>query len=69
MKETDAPFSYQINKYNTVFIKYYGKQVKISNVKDAKKILKKMSGAENEKASQLIIAKITGNFKRGNEQN
>lgn len=43
--------------------------MKISNGKDAKKFLKKMSGAENEKASQLIIAKITGNFKRGNEQN
>lgn len=64
----EAPFSYKITKNNTVLIDYYGKQVKLLKGKDAEKILGKIKMAENEKAVQLILAKITGNFKRGNER-
>ncbi|MGS2778797.1 hypothetical protein ACVBAX_15650 [Robertmurraya sp. GLU-23] len=64
----EAPFSYKITKNNTVLIDYYGKQVKLLKGKDAEKILEKIKMAENEKAVQLILAKITGNFKRGNER-
>ena len=32
-----------------------------------RKILKRIEVAVNEKEEQLILAKITGNFKRGNE--
>ncbi|MFJ7638171.1 hypothetical protein ACIQZM_13760 [Peribacillus sp. NPDC097206] len=64
----EAPFSYRITKSNTVFIDYKGKQVKLLKGKDAEKILEKINIAENEKAVQLILAKITGNFKRGNER-
>ncbi|WP_312473126.1 hypothetical protein [Neobacillus sp.] len=65
----ETPFSYRVNKNNTVFLDYYGKQVKILNGKDAEQFFKKINAAENEKALQLIMAKITGNFKRGNERN
>ncbi|QWI77732.1 ABC transporter ATP-binding protein [Bacillus mycoides] len=34
---------------------------------DAEKFLNKINRASNEKEKQLIMAKITGNFKRGNE--
>ncbi|WP_028610857.1 hypothetical protein [Paenibacillus harenae] len=64
----EAPFRYRVNKDHTVFIDYYGKQVKILNGRNAVQFLNKMKAAENEKASQLVMAKVTGNFKRGNER-
>ncbi|KFN01323.1 ABC transporter ATP-binding protein [Bacillus clarus] len=36
--------------------------------KDSKKFLNKIRCENNEIEKQLIMAKITGNFKRGNEQ-
>jgi hypothetical protein len=65
----EAPFSYRVTKNNTVLIDYNGKQVKLLKGKDAEKILERIKIAEDEKAVQLILAKITGNFKRGNERN
>ncbi|EJV69816.1 hypothetical protein BWGOE4_35200 [Bacillus mycoides] len=35
---------------------------------DVEKFLNKITRANNEKEKQLIMAKITGNFKRGNER-
>ncbi|TQR19856.1 hypothetical protein [Psychrobacillus vulpis] len=64
----DNPFSYQITKNKTVFLEYHGKQIKILKGKDAEKFLERIEEAENEKEVQLILAKITGNFKRGNER-
>lgn len=64
----DEPFRFRLNKNNTVFLDYNGKQVKILKGKEAEKFLKKMNDAEDEKSRQLIMAKITGNFKRGNER-
>ncbi|MBM6616366.1 hypothetical protein [Bacillus suaedaesalsae] len=65
----EIPFTYQVNKNNTIFIDYYGKQVKVLKGKEAVQFLKKIQNAQDEKALQLIMAKITGNFKRGNERN
>ncbi|MBM7554590.1 hypothetical protein [Thalassobacillus pellis] len=65
----DSPFHYRVNKDKTVFLEYHGKQVKILKGKEAEKFLRKISAAENEKKRQLVMAKITGNFKRGNERN
>ncbi|KON88171.1 hypothetical protein AF332_16070 [Sporosarcina globispora] len=64
----EEPFSFRINKNNTVFLEYNGKQVKTLKGKDAEKFLRKMNDALDEKSRQLIMAKITGNFKRGNER-
>jgi len=64
----ETPFSYKVTKNNTVLIDYFGKQVKLVNGKDAEKLLARINAAEDEKAVQLILAKITGNFKRGNER-
>ncbi|MDY7518898.1 MULTISPECIES: ABC transporter ATP-binding protein [Bacillus] len=36
---------------------------------DAEKFLNKINHANNDKEKQVIMAKITGNFKRGNERN
>ncbi|HDR4766091.1 TPA: ABC transporter ATP-binding protein [Bacillus thuringiensis] len=36
---------------------------------DAEKLLNKINHANNDNEKQLIMVKITGNFKRGNERN
>ncbi|MBD1381635.1 hypothetical protein [Metabacillus arenae] len=64
----EAPFSYRVSKYNTVFLDFNGKQVKILKGNEAEKFLEKIKMAEDEKAVQLLLAKATGNFKRGNER-
>ncbi|MEK4084777.1 hypothetical protein [Psychrobacillus sp. FSL K6-1415] len=64
----ENPFSYKISKDNTVFIEFHGKRVKILKGKEGEKFLKRIELAGNDKEVQLILAKITGNFKRGNER-
>lgn len=66
----ETPFSYQITKDNIVFLEFHGKRVKILKGKEADKykFIERIKVAENEKEEQLILAKITGNFKRGNER-
>ena len=61
-------FSYKISKDNKVFVFWYDKQVKILKGKESEKFLAKIEKA-NIKEAQLIMAKVTGNFKRGNEKN
>ena len=65
----EKPFSYRVTKDNTILISWRNKQVKIIKGKEADKIVNKVSQMEeDERNAQLIIAKITGNFKRGNER-
>ncbi|MDN5342530.1 hypothetical protein OF820_10505 [Oceanotoga sp. DSM 15011] len=65
---SDYPFDYKIGKDNKLFISYYGKQVKIIKDKKAKTLIEKLEDCGYEE-QQLILAKLTGNFKRGNERN
>lgn len=67
-KLDEQVFSYQITKNNTVFIEYHGKQVMAAKGKEAEKIIKRIDEAATDKDIQLILAKVTGNFKRGNEK-
>jgi len=60
-------FSYRVSKDNKVFIFWYEKQVMILKGKESEKFLAKIAKADKIE-SQLIMAKITGNFKRGNEK-
>ncbi|MGG0448329.1 hypothetical protein ACQVPJ_10455 [Bacillus mycoides] len=64
----DMMFHYRVTKNNIVLIEYYGKQIMILKGNDAEKFLNKINRISNEKEKQLIMAKITGNFKRGNER-
>lgn len=63
----ESPFTYREMKNGMVFIDYKGKQVKILKGKEADKFIKRVKMAGSEKEKQLVMAKITGNFKRGNE--
>ncbi|OIU70360.1 hypothetical protein [Rossellomorea aquimaris] len=64
----ESPFQYRVTKSGVVFIDYEGRQVKILKGKDADRFLEKLKTAGSEKERQLVMAKITGNFKRGNER-
>ncbi|MDD4296203.1 MAG: hypothetical protein PHC69_04505 [Ruminiclostridium sp.] len=74
MKEVDKrnkldqePFSFKISKDNKVFIFWNGKQVAILKEKEKDKFLARIENA-GLKETQLIMAKVTGNFKHGNEK-
>ncbi|WLR42419.1 hypothetical protein LC087_17215 [Bacillus carboniphilus] len=64
----ETPFDFRISKNNTVFISYYGKEIKIVKGKEAEKLIRDLEETNNEKEEQLVLAKITGNYKRGNER-
>ncbi|MGM7685134.1 hypothetical protein ACSVDA_23810 [Cytobacillus sp. Hm23] len=61
-------FNYRVTKNNAVFITWHGKQVKTLKGKEAEKIITKLQQATSNHEVQLILAKVTGNFKRGNER-
>ncbi|PFR96260.1 hypothetical protein COK43_00115 [Bacillus cereus] len=65
----DRTFHYRATKNNIVLIEYYGKQIMILKGNDAEKFLYKINHAHNDTEKQRIMAKVTGNFKRGNERN
>lgn len=63
------PFDYQVTKKGSVFISYEGKQIKIINGKEAEKLISRLETAgDNTMEVQMHLAKVTGNFKRGNEK-
>ena len=65
-KLDSEPFSYRIAKDGKIFISWQNKQIMIVKEKKAEALLKKISGKDS-KTIQLALAKITGNFKHGNE--
>lgn len=60
-------FAYRVTKDSTVFLYWHGKQVKIIKGSEAQRFLAKVTQLDHTDA-QLLMAKITGNFKRGNER-
>ena len=66
---SEEPFAYQITKKGTVVIEYESKQIKIVKDREAVRLIARIKEVEdNITAVQLMLAKITGNFKRGNEK-
>ncbi len=63
----DEIFSYQATKDGAIFLFWQGRHVKTLRGKTATSFLTKIAGADHTTA-QLIMAKATGNFKRGNER-
>ena len=66
-KLDDEVFSYQVTKDGRVLIYWYEKQVKTLAGADAQRFLSRIDGLEGKDA-QLVLAKVTGNFKHGNER-
>ena len=63
----DQPFTHREGKDGRVFISWRGKQVMILHGHRAASFLKRIKSLD-ERQLQLALAKITGNFKRGNEK-
>jgi hypothetical protein len=63
----DEVFTYQASKKDKVFISWRGKQVKVLKGKEAQVFISKIRDLDLKEA-QLVMAKVTGNFKRGNER-
>ncbi len=66
-KLEEEVFSYRTAKDGKVLLYWQNKQVMILKDKEAQKFLSKIEGLDPQQA-QLVMAKITGNFKRGNER-
>lgn len=66
-KLDEEVFSYKINKDNKVFIFWNGKQIMILKGSESEKFMSRIKTADSREA-QLIMAKVTGNFKHGNER-
>jgi hypothetical protein len=62
----ENPFSYRLTKSNKVIIFWRKKQIMIIKGNDSKRFLSKIVNKSDHQI-QLILAKITGNFKHGNE--
>ena len=66
-KLEEEPFDYQITKDKRVLLYYEGKLIKTLSGKQASKFISQIDDVDWREA-QLILAKATGNFKRGNER-
>lgn len=58
-------FDYQLTKDERVLIYWRGKLVKTLAGDKAQKFLRQVESGEDE---QAVMARVTGNFKRGNER-
>ena len=63
----EEPFAFQASASGKVFISRRGSQVMILKGDDAQAFLKRVSTLDTA-AQQMVMAKVTGSFKRGNER-
>ncbi len=63
----EQPFSYRARKDGSVEILWKGRRATALSGKLAERFLEQAT-AEDEHGKQLLMAKATGNFKRGNER-
>lgn len=66
-KLEENPFSFRLTKDRKVFIHWNDKQVMVLKGEAAEKFLASITGADTHQ-EQLIMAKVTGHFKHGNEK-
>ena len=66
-KLEETPFSYRTSKDGMVFLEFYGRIVKTLRDRAADRFLERIAALEPLEV-QLVLAKLTGNFKRGNER-
>ena len=61
-------FSAVITRADRLFVSHDGRQVVALAGDDARMVIRKLEGGTTEEAEQMVLAKATGNFKRGNER-
>ena len=62
----DEPYDYRTSKDGKVFITWRGRSVTTLQGREAEAFLARTASLD-ENGRQLAMAKVTGNFKRGNE--
>ena len=68
-KLEEEPFTYRVMKDEKIDIAWHGKSIMLLKGSSAKEIINKLNQAPTIMEEQLVLAKITGNFKHGNEKN
>jgi len=63
----EEPFDYKLLKDDKAQIFFNGKMIKILTGKDYQKLVRHIDEADDYRI-QLFLAKVTGNFKHGNEK-
>lgn len=64
---SNPEFRHQLTKDGTVFVFWRGRRVRTFTGRDAERLLARLEGLDTE-GRQMVFAKATGNFKRGNER-
>jgi hypothetical protein len=64
----DDPFGYRVTKSGEVMISRGGRTVMTVGGAAGGKLLKALDATTTETEEQLVLAKVTGNYKRGNER-
>ena len=66
-KLEEQPFAYRTTKDGKVFIHWHGRQIMILKGDPAEKFIAAIEQADSQQ-TQLLMARITGHFKHGNEK-
>ena len=61
-------FSAVVTRNERVLVSPDGREVVTLSGAEARKVIDRLAQAGSEDAEQLVLAKATGNFKRGNER-
>ncbi len=64
----DDPFDHRVTKSGEVMISRGGRTVMTVGGRAAAKLLRALEIAATDTEQQLVLAKATGNYKRGNER-
>lgn len=65
----DEPFGHRLTKDGRVLVSFEGRQVTVVAGRRAQRLVTELRAAEADAARvQLLLAKVTGNFKHGNER-
>lgn len=64
----EEQFTYKASRDGTLFVYWHGKHVRTYSGHQSAAILEEIEAAASDKDVQLALARVTGNFKRGNER-
>lgn len=64
----DDPFSYRVTKDGKVLISRGGRMIMTLGGSRARRLIAQLETATNDADEQLALARITGNYRRGNER-
>jgi hypothetical protein len=67
MKNKPEGFDYQISKAGELTVTHFGRFATRMSAKQARSVISKLESASEEMRQQLL-ARLTGNYKRGNER-